>query len=1121
MENHRMRKYRALLLVVLATGGNVLFSQQLYYPTVPANQRGTSDAIRTGTHDANNIRTEFSNYGMVGNFFGPDANLATSHSVEVPKNSGMNYSDGITPFVLARIVNDDGVTINMMETGYREGEGTSVKRNRFMQFEPRPGYFESDPTINAGRSPAMSTDSRTWPKTWPGKDSTFNGKWNGYFGSSLAFSPDQESFTVMDDQYYDSFNFTPDKRDATRQGLGLGIQVRGFQWASPQAGNVIFWHYDIANESTTDYPTAGAPENIIFGLYMDSGVGGSSYSPCDGVYESDDDNAKFDITSGLNLVYTWDNHGHGVDLISKCDRTGYLGYAYMETPGKPYDGIDNDNDGMTDETRADYPQPNPAGVKIEGQANIRAYVLAHYNMAKFTATYGPLESRPAFKAGVFWTNDEDLDWVAAVNDFGADGEPNTHDAGEGDGIPTQGEQNYGQTDLHESDQIGLTGFRMWRIADPPTPLADGGIVFFKTPQAKQPIVRDQYSGDYPKYFFDYFTAHDPYESWAPFDQSSPNNLNIGFFFASGPFTLKTGTQERFSLALAFGWDLPELRNTVKVVQTIYNGNYKFATPPPTPTLTAEAGDKYVQLHWDDVAEHSTDPTTGINDFEGYKIYRATDYNFNDVNTVISARDLSQTSNGNPLAQFDLQDGISGFSTQVVNGLAFNLGNETGLVHSYRDTSVVNGQEYYYAVTSYDFGATIIQGLTGDAFTFYPAENSMSVSRTLLGGAVLPKNVVVVRPNAKAAGYKPASANGIARVSGNGTGTVSVKVLNSSLVPNNHIMKITYTSSPDSVHPLSYSLIDSSANNTVLFKTGDDFVGGGTGISGDGLQPVIQTLDTYVLDSANCKFTATSVTNAQLTVDQIGLWPVNYKRDGFPVNLSIRFSNAIIDTALPVHPGFDDPLPVKFTVILHNAIGDKKASFLFVDNNGDSTLSFTGTGSSLDEIQILTGPDTSKQSNRITWRVRLKNATSATITPGAGDVYDLKLLLPFSSKDVFVFNTSAEFIESNSAKDQFKSGPYVVPNPYVGAASFEPAPFEVQGRGDRRIEFRNLPQSCTIRIYTVRGELVQTLRHDGSMAGYIAWDLRTKDNLDVAPGLYVYHVDGGSTGTSIGKFAIIK
>ena len=46
---------------------------------------------------------------------------------------------------------------------------------------------------------------------------------------------------------------------------------------------------------------------------------------------------------------------------------------------------------------------------------------------------------------------------------------------------------------------------------------------------------------------------------------------------------------------------------------------------------------------------------------------------------------------------------------------------------------------------------------------------------------------------------------------------------------------------------------------------------------------------------------------------------------------------------------------------------------------------------------------------------------------------------------------------------------------------------------------------------MRGDLVQTLRHDGSTAGFVAWDLRTKDNLDVAPGLYVFHVEAPGSG----------
>jgi hypothetical protein len=98
---------------------------------------------------------------------------------------------------------------------------------------------------------------------------------------------------------------------------------------------------------------------------------------------------------------------------------------------------------------------------------------------------------------------------------------------------------------------------------------------------------------------------------------------------------------------------------------------------------------------------------------------------------------------------------------------------------------------------------------------------------------------------------------------------------------------------------------------------------------------------------------------------------------------------------------------------------------------------------------------------------------------------------------------------------------VVPNPYVGSASFEPERFAVSGRGERRMEFRNLPPGAVIRIYTVRGSLVQTLRHDGSTAGFVAWNLRTRDNLDVAPGLYVYEVEAPSTSDFVGKFAVIK
>src|SRR5690606_41354517 len=76
-------------------------------PVVPPEYRGNINAERMGTHDANRIRTRFYNFGMVGDFEeAPD--LSVFHSVEVPKGSGINYSDGVTPFVLAKITQENG-----------------------------------------------------------------------------------------------------------------------------------------------------------------------------------------------------------------------------------------------------------------------------------------------------------------------------------------------------------------------------------------------------------------------------------------------------------------------------------------------------------------------------------------------------------------------------------------------------------------------------------------------------------------------------------------------------------------------------------------------------------------------------------------------------------------------------------------------------------------------------------------------------------------------------------------------------------------------------------------------------------------------------------------------------
>ncbi len=1057
--------------------------------SVPADSLGTLDAERSGVHNAANIRTVFWNYGMVGDYpIDPvNVDLSTFHSAEVPKGTGMNYSDGITPFVLAKVRQRNRLDAYIMETGFRERQGISPYFNRVMRFEPRPGYFQADPVLSPARSPAISSDPRTWPDSWPDKeddaeDQGWRGSWNGYFGKRAA--ADQESYMVMDDNFYDAWDYYPDEGDLTRRGLGLRIGVRGFQWANPQAGNVIFWHYDITNEGTADY------DSIIFGLYMDSGVGGSSLS-CDGIYESDDDNAFFDRTFDqdvINLVYTWDRFGHGRDLSGTCARTGYLGYAYLETPGNPFDGVDNDEDGITDERR-----DAGRGEPVVGQEAIESWVNTHYDRARFEVEYGPLADRPAFRVGSWWTGDEDMDWNPDLHDLGGDGVPETDDQGEGDGEPTTGEANFDRTDLNESDQIGLTGFKINRIkAGQGNPSQEVDGVLFYTDNSR-----------WPQTLYEKFTDPDPA---VRFDPPLASNYNIGFLFASGPFELRAGQTERFSLALAYGGDLNELRRTVRTVQKIYDANYQFAVPPKLPTLAAEAGDGRVQLSWDDVAERGADPVTGEYDFEGYRIYRSTDPEFRDVKLISTGTGTGPLGNGRPNAQFDLVNGKLDFSTQTVEGVAYYLGNDTGLTHTWTDSSAVNGQLYYYAVTAYDHGS--------ERFDFYPSENAISVSITPRGGTILAPNVVAVRPEPPVRGYVRARTDSLFHAAGDGTGSIRIEVLNSALVPDDNLFEVSFSSHPDSVRAESYALIDSTFEQT-LFTTGRDLEGVGNGPVGAGLLPVIATQKTVEVDSARTGFVAEGPTNALLQVGYQTVLPINRRRSGFPDDLTITFADAVLDTGLAIFP-----IPAreaKFRVVAHTAMGDRPMDFRFRDLDADGTLSRPD-----EYVDVVTYLDEAPAMPLITWRFQISgtNDGGALRPPRDRDEFALRLTKPFGMADTFVFGTNGEFVNAELARTA-PNRPYVVPNPYVGSASFEPERFNIAGRGERRIEFRNLPQACTIRIYNVRGELVQTLVHDGSTAGAVAWNLRTKDNLDLAPGLYVFHVDAGAVESSIGKFAVIK
>ncbi|MBK6551239.1 MAG: T9SS C-terminal target domain-containing protein [Flavobacteriales bacterium] len=87
---------------------------------------------------------------------------------------------------------------------------------------------------------------------------------------------------------------------------------------------------------------------------------------------------------------------------------------------------------------------------------------------------------------------------------------------------------------------------------------------------------------------------------------------------------------------------------------------------------------------------------------------------------------------------------------------------------------------------------------------------------------------------------------------------------------------------------------------------------------------------------------------------------------------------------------------------------------------------------------------------------------------------------------------------------------VVPNPYYAFSGYETT------RLDNRIKFVNLPQTCTISIYTVSGTLVRKYSKDNDLT-FLDWDLKNASNIPIAGGVYICHIDVPGVGERVIKW----
>ena len=1092
-------------------------------------------------------------------------------------------------------------TVHFLQTDYREEVDLNPTGEIKWTLYPVSGYFNP-----LSETPAMSNDDSSWPDAWPstGNETKWPGEWDGRFGRGVKYADlatyfvandaqDQEwvAYWECNSEFFDrkldcemyceqtcqqngnslGYSYLPKpgnyiQNDATKQaglpwgGLGIRVEARGFQWNNPLVRDALFWEYNISNISDFNIPYMG------FGYWVDNGIGGES--------DIADENGWFD--TDLDLSYTWDADNTGFGGIEDF---GIMGFAYLESPSLSNDGIDNDNDGIIDESRDNGIDDDgdwiPPDLNEDG-----TFDCSNVNDDVGLDGVGPNNLN-------YWPDGPDADGTEC------NGVP---DCVEGVGC----EPNIDETDISESDMIGLTTFQLFPIDEAGKNSPTG--LWFENDDVMWNMISD--------------TTLDQFEL-------SPENLVE--LFASATFSLEKGKTERISMAELHSFDQiiaedlenqPELNlfQLKNIVQVVYESDYRFASPPELPTLKAEASDGKVVLTWDDVAEYSFDNflpkseilTVDYNgngeydcadipsecdqfedlngnelydsefqfDFEGYKIYKSTDKYLQDAQVITDG--YGNLMFKEPLFQCDKINGVKGFANWApISGTSVYMGNDSGIKHTFTDTDVDNGRTYYYAIVAYDYGMASVGEL---ASGIPPAENNTIIELDANEYIIsLGQNVVEVTPTFNSAGYVETNieVNSSDLI---GSGNIEVETLLRGDLNSDTEYLLTFSNEITQLYGLSYI----TTNGLNVYKVSDTlqmiYTENNTKFEGENLvkyELISQSgfpVNFWTLNNDNM-ITTNLIDGFRIKINAIDTVKVNYQgwtniessyipslnfyqnkssQSILPWDISINFlyqsenyqTKSIYIAGVPItdenneeyyiNPWDPDAFKflyqfneesLPFTAVIHtnfyvyNETLRDTLDFVIWDANDDGEFNLVG-----DKIVIGTTKFDPTWNQQV-WDQSLAafSINSMETIPGPGDKYEISFERPFWETDtisIYVGNTDSL---STRKLDEDMEHIKVVPNPYIATNLLEESIFNPNFNQRRKLMFTHIPSNCNIKIYTVSGVFVDQINvNNNTNDGIVYWDLLNNEGLEIAAGTYIYHIKSSLTdNVKMGKFSIIK
>ena len=144
------------------------------------------------------------------------------------------------------------------------------------------------------------------------------------------------------------------------------------------------------------------------------------------------------------------------------------------------------------------------------------------------------------------------------------------------------------------------------------------------------------------------------------------------------------------------------------------------------------------------------------------------------------------------------------------------------------------------------------------------------------------------------------------------------------------------------------------------------------------------------------------------------------------------------------------------------------------------------------------------------------ANITQLLPEVGTIFRITSTKPNSPADEFTFSTAAF---AKTENDQLKKQDAleminVFPNPYIGFNRLE------TNRFNRFMRFTHLPERATVRIFNLAGTLARTLEKNDP-SPWLDWNLQNENQLPVASGLYLAHIEMPGIGQKILKVIIVQ